>query len=178
MRNPVLWGLHNLKKMGPETTCKNPVLLDKLWQKEMTLFACRACLKPNSRGTILPARRAHLCRAAPAQESVLLLHNLAPGEFFETRLTFDRHPPLQLQSISMDTAAVIFMEDLALHSSNWGMREQHNGPKNTIVLGVTTKYISLAFQAPNFGTVVQTDPLSHLPWCEQLPMSLCLTSLQ
>lgn len=77
----------------------------------------------------------------------------------------------------MDTAAVIFMEDLALHGSNWGMRE-HNGPKNTIVLGVTTKYISLAFQAPNFGTVVQTDPLSHLPWCEQLPMSLFLTSLQ
>lgn len=156
MRNPVLSGLHNLKKMGPETTCKNPVLPDKLWQREMKLFACGTCLKPNSRGTPLPASP-HLCRAAPAQGSVLLLHILAPGEFFETRLTFHRHPPLQLQNISVDTVAVIFMEDLGLNSSNWGMREQHNDLNNTIVLGVTTKYIFLAFQAPSLGIVVQTD---------------------
>lgn len=97
MRNPVLWGLHKLKTTVSETTCKNPVLPDKLWQKEMKLFACGTCLKPNSRGAPLPAERAHLCRAAPAQGSVLLPHILAPEEFFETRLTFDR--PLQLQSM-------------------------------------------------------------------------------
>lgn len=124
---------------------------------EMELFACGTCLKPNSRGTPLPVRTAHLWRAAPAQGSVLLLHILSSGEFFETRFTFDRHSPLQLQSISVDTVAVFFMKDLGLHSSNWDMRQQHNGPNYTIVLGVTTKYLSLAFQVPNSGIVVQTD---------------------
>lgn len=134
MRNPVIWGLHNLKKTGPETTYKNPVLPDKLWQKEMKLFAQGTCLKPNSRGTPVPARRAHPCRAAHAQGSVLLLRNLALGEFVEARLTFDRHLPLQLRSISMDPVAITFMEDLGVistpvvYSSNGGMEEWHNGP--------------------------------------------------
>lgn len=69
------------------------------------------------------------------------------------------------------------MEDLGLHSSNWGIREQHNVPNNTIVLGVTTKYSSLAFQEPNLGTVVQTDlihpphppSLVRAPPCELVP---------
>ena len=136
MRNPVIWGLHNLKKTGPETTYKNPVLPDKLRQKEMKLFAQGTCLKPNSRGTPVPARRAHPCRAAHAQGSVLLLRSLALGEFFEARLTFDRHLPLQLQSISMNTVAITFMEDLGVistpivHSSNWCTEERHNGPHN------------------------------------------------
>lgn len=51
----------------------------------MTLFAEGTCLKPKSRGTPVPARRAHPCRAARARGSVLLLPNLALGEFFEAR---------------------------------------------------------------------------------------------
>lgn len=100
----------------------------------MKLFAQGTCLKPNNRDTPVPARRAHPCRAAHAQGYVLLLCNLALGELFEARLTFDRHPPLQLRSTSMDAAAITFMEDLGVistpvvHSSNWGMEEQHNGP--------------------------------------------------
>lgn len=45
--------------------------------------------------------------------------NLAFEHVFETRLTFDRHPPLQLQRIPMGTAATTFMEDLRVHICNW-----------------------------------------------------------
>lgn len=50
------FGTAQLKEDGPlKLLAKNPVLPDKLWQKEMKLFACGTCLKPNSRGTPLPA---------------------------------------------------------------------------------------------------------------------------
>lgn len=68
MRNLVFLGRHNLKKTGPETTYKNPVLPDKPRQKDMKLCAQGTCLKPNIRGTPVPARRAHLCRDAHAQD--------------------------------------------------------------------------------------------------------------
>lgn len=82
MRNPVIWGLHTLQETGPQTTDKNPVLPDKLQQKEVKLFAQGTCLKPNNRETPVPARRAHPCRAAHAQGSILLLQKLTLHEFF------------------------------------------------------------------------------------------------
>lgn len=86
MRNLVISGRHNLKKTDPETTYKNPVLPDKLQQTDMKLCAKETCLKPNIRGTLAPARRAHPCRAAHAQGSVLLLWGLALGEFFQNEV--------------------------------------------------------------------------------------------
>lgn len=80
--------------------------------------------------------------------TVLLLLDLALEEFSEARFTFDKHPPLQQQSISVDAVAITSTEDWRVlsisvaHSNNWGMEEQHNGPHS---------FRNLAFQVPNLG---------------------------
>lgn len=54
--------------------------------------------------------------------------------FFEAKITFDRHSPLQLHSMSIDTVGFTFVGDLGVistpvvHSSNWDMEEQQNVP--------------------------------------------------
>lgn len=141
MRNPVLLGLHNLKRMGPWNYLQKSCSPRQAVAEGDEVICMWDMPKAKQQRNTSPSLTSS-CRAAPAQGSVLLLYILAPGELFETSLAFDRHPPLQLQSISVDTVAVIFIEDLGLHSSNWGMRKQHNGPNNT-VLGVATKCISL-----------------------------------
>lgn len=106
-RNPFIWGLHTFQKTSPETTYKNPVLRDKLQQQEMKLFAQGTRLKQNSRTTPVPVRRALPCKAAHARGSVLILLNLALGEFFKAGITPDRHPPLCLQSLSKDASVCL-----------------------------------------------------------------------